>query len=199
MLTQTTIKVPAIIPADNTKYKCLSFFLFPFFLLSLNWERERERESIQWQYLGRVEGENGFTVYLAFSTDFFAEYFLWRASGILWGSAWRCLQSPVQELYFASSPRVLATASIHLVTTTAVLKPGSAFSPGAVATVSTPLVMPIAVLTTAFFIPISADEKGASGFRVLTNHLASFFFLRPVRRFVRTTIYIYLGEVTEYR
>ena len=29
-------------------------------------ERERERESIQWPYLGRVEGENGFTVYLAF-------------------------------------------------------------------------------------------------------------------------------------
>ena len=34
------------------------------------------------------------------------------------------------------------------------------------------------VLKTEFFIPISADEKGAtSGFRVLTNHLASFFFL----------------------
>ena len=126
------------------------------------------------QYLGRVERENSFKVYLAFSTGFFAEYFLWRVSGILWSSAWRRLLSPVQELYFTSSPGVLATASTHLVTPTAVLK-------------------------TAFFIPISADEKGASGFRILANHLASFFFLHSIRRFVRTTISIHPDEVMESR
>ena len=48
--------------------------------------------------------------------------------------------------------------------------------------------MATSVLKTAFFIPISADEKGASGFRVLANHLASFFFLHPVRWFIWTTI-----------
>ena len=72
--------------------------------------------------------------------------------------------SLVQELYFASSSGVLATVSTYLVTPTAVLKLNS-------------------------FFPISADEKGAiSVFRVLANHSASFFFLHPVRRFLRTTI-----------
>ena len=33
------------------------------------------------------------------------------------------------------------------------------------------------VLKTEFFFPISADEKGASGFRVLANHVPSFFSL----------------------
>ena len=51
--------------------------------------------------------------------------------------------------------------------------------------------------------PISADEKGATSvFRVLANHSASFFFLRPVRRFIRTTISIqyipfFINLVTE--
>ena len=45
------------------------------------------------------------------------------------------------------------------------------------------------ILKTEFFIPISSDEKGAtSGFRVLANHLASFFFLTLFRRFIRATI-----------
>ena len=54
-----------------------------------------------------------------------------------------------------------------------------------------------------FFIPISVDEKGCSFcFRILANHLASFFFLHPVRRFVRTTIFIqyipfFIHPVTE--
>ena len=43
----------------------------------------------------------------------------------------------VQELYFASSPGVLATVSTHLIT-------------------------PAVVLKIKFFIPISADEKGAT-------------------------------------
>ena len=60
----------------------------------------------------------------------------------------RRLLSLVQELYFASSPGVLATVSTNLVTTTAVLKLNSLFH-------------------------ISADEKGATSvFRVLANHSA---------------------------
>ena len=66
--------------------------------------------------------------------------------------------------------------------------------------------MPNAVLKTEFFTPISTDEKGATtGFRVLANHLASFFFFtlsddsfglhyEPLSLFS-----IHLGEVTEYR
>ena len=54
-----------------------------------------------------------------------------------------------------------------------------------------------------FFIPIFADEKGCYFcFRILANHLASFFFLHPVRRFVQTTISIqyipfFIHPVTE--
>ena len=53
------------------------------------------------------------------------------------------------------------------------------------------------------FFPISTDEKGATSvFRVLANHSASFFFLHPVRRFIRTTISIqyipfFIHPVTE--
>ena len=53
--------VSAILSADNIKVQ-MSFFLILFFLPSLNWKTERE--SIQWQWRG--EGENSFTVYLAF-------------------------------------------------------------------------------------------------------------------------------------
>ena len=53
------------------------------------------------------------------------------------------------------------------------------------------------------FFPISADKKGATSvFRVPANHSASFFFLHPIRRFVRTTISIqyipfFIHPVTE--
>ena len=154
----------------------MSFFL-PFSFLSsfvkLR-ERERERESIQLQYLGRMEGKMVLRLTSLLRRASSEISFLSWASGILWSSAWRHLLSLVQELYFASSPGVLGTVSTHYLTPTAVRK-------------------------TAFFIPISADEKGASGFRVLANHLASFFFLHPVRQFVRTTISIHPSEVMEYR
>ena len=156
MLSQTNIKVPAILSADNTKYKCFSFFLFPFFLLSLNWERERE--NIQLQYLGRVKGENGFKVYLAFRrVSSGSIFFLLRLAGFF--TAW--LEGTLSScpILFPLFLGVSVTVSIYLVTRIAVLKLGSASSPGVVATVSTPLVTPTAVLTTAFFIPISADEK----------------------------------------
>ena len=74
-------------------------------------------------------------------------------------------------------PGVSATISIHLVTPTAVLKLGSASSPGAWHQITRPLTA-TSVLKTEFFIPISTDERATiSSFRVLANHLASFFFL----------------------
>ena len=63
--------------------------------------------------------------------------------------------------------------------------------------------MATSVLKTDFLIPISADKKGCYFcFRVLANHSASFFFLYPVRRFIRTTISIqyilfFIHPVTE--
>ena len=60
---------------------------------------------------------------------------------------------PIQELYFCFFARGFGMRFARPLTVTSVLK-------------------------TEFFIPISADGKGAtSGFRVLANHLASFFFL----------------------
>ena len=153
---------------------------------------------MQWQYLGRVEGENGFKVYLAFQqVSSESIFFFYGLVGFC--TAW--LEGTLSScpILFPLFPIVSVTVSIHLVTPTAVLMPGSASSPGVVAIVSIPLVMPTAVLTTVFFIPISADEKGASGFWVLANHLSSFFFLHPVSWFVWTTISIHPGEVMEYR
>ena len=84
--------------------------------------------------------------------------------------------------------RFWQVVSTHLVTPTAVLKLGSASSPGVQHQITRPLTA-TSVLKTKFFIPISADEKVCYfRFRILANHLASFFFLHPVRRFVRTTI-----------
>ena len=98
-------------------------------------------------------------------TGFFWEYFLfYRLAGFYIAWLEGICHLLVQELYFTSSPGVLATVSTHLVTPTAVLKLISLF-------------------------PISADEKGVTSvFRVLANNSASFSFLHPVRRFVRTTI-----------
>ena len=76
MRTQANIKVLAILPADSLRHKCLSSFFFSLFSVFTLELRERERENIQWQYLGRVEGENGFKIYSASSTDFFWDFFL---------------------------------------------------------------------------------------------------------------------------
>ena len=63
--------------------------------------------------------------------------------------------------------------------------------PEFLAMVSTHFVTPTAVLKLNSFFLISTDEKGATSvFRVLANQSASFFFLYPVRWFIRTTISI---------
>ena len=142
----------------------MSFFFFLFFLLSLNWERERERESIQRQYLGRVEGENGFMLYLAFRRRVSSESIFFNGLVGFCGARF--------EACAISCPRAL----LHFFTRSLAWdSPFRSWRPP-----STKLI---------FFIPISADEKGCYlRFRILANHLASFFFLHPVRRFVRTTI-----------
>ena len=53
----------------------LSPFFFSFYFSTASFFKLRG-ESIKLLYLGEVEGENGFKVYLISSTVFFAEYFL---------------------------------------------------------------------------------------------------------------------------
>ena len=140
--------VSAILSADNIKIQ-MSFFLILFFLPSLNWEKEYVI-AILWKSVGR----NSLNVYLAFFfflAGSFWEYFLFYGLAGFYIARLECVCHLVQELS-SSSPGVLATVFTHLVTPTAVLK-------------------------LIFFIPISADGKRCYfRFRVLANHLASFFF-----------------------
>ena len=109
-------------------------------------------------------GRNSLKVYLAFWRVPSESIFFFTGSGIFLHLWLEGISSFCPRFYFASSPGDLATVSINLVTPTAVLK-------------------------LIFFIPISADEKGCYfRFGILANHLASFFFLHPIRRFVRTSI-----------
>ena len=133
-----------------------------------------------------MEGENGFKVYLASSTDFFLEFFFLRACGILYSLAWRhfIFLSKILSAFprsFGDSFNISGLSNCCPETRLCFF----ARSCG----IRSPVLSrrPLSSKT-AFFIPISADEKGASGFRVLANHLASFFFLHPVRRFILATI-----------
>ena len=84
---------------QQNPFRCLEFIKWIFSLYfysflhtynSLCFFLWIEKESIQLQYLGRVEGENGFKVYLAFrrvSSE--SIFFLLRASGILYSLAWK--------------------------------------------------------------------------------------------------------------
>ena len=144
-----------------------------------------------------MEGENGLKVYLAFFFFFFffggfllRVFSLLRASGILYSLAWRRLLSSCPR-FFSLFPGISATVSVHLITPTAVLKPGSASSSGVWHQIPVLSQWSLSWKLNSFF-PISADEKGATSvFRDLANHSASFSFLRPVRRFIRTTICLY--------
>ena len=153
--------VSAILSVDNIKIQ-MSFFLILFFLPSLNWERERE--SIQWQYLGRVEGENGFMVYLAFwwrvsSESIFFNRLVGFYRARLEASAISCPRALF--CFFTRSFGHSVHTSCH---TNCYPK-------------------------NWFLYPYFRWRKGCYfRFRVLANHLASFFFLHRVRRFVRTTI-----------
>ena len=105
--------------------------------------------------------------------------------------------------FFLLLPGISVTVSIHLITSTAVLKtPALLLRPGFGIRSRVLSQRPLSSKLNSFF-PISADEKGATSvFRVLANHSASFFFLHPVRRFIRTTISIqyipfFIHPVTE--
>ena len=67
--------------------------------------------------------------------------------------------------------------------------PGSASSPG-VWHVDSPVRSrrPLTSKLISFFLFPLTKKKATSVFRVIANHSASFSFLHPVRRFVRTTI-----------
>ena len=153
----------------------MSFFL-PFSFLSAFFklrERERERESIQLQYLGGVEGENGSKVYLAFRRVSSESIFLLlRASRILVQNSFRFSPEFRRQFQYIWSLQLLSWNPALLVASDNPSSPGDLCPENWI------------------LFPISADEKGASGFRVLANHLASFFFLHPVRRFTRTAISI---------
>ena len=167
----------------------MSFFLpfsFPSSFFKMERERERERERMQLQYIGGVEGENDFKVYLASSTGFFWDFFFFYGLA-RFCTAW--LEGPLSSCpkFLPLSPEFRRQfqyiSSLQLLSWNPVLLLG----PELWHQITRPLTA-TSVLKTAVFIPISADEKGASGFRVLANHLASFFFPHPVRRFVRSTV-----------
>ena len=128
--------VSAILSADNIKIQ-MSFFLILFFLPSLNWERERERDSIQCQYLGRVEEENGFTVYLTFRRRVSSESIFFNGLAGFYGARLEATAISCPRALFRFFARSLGH-SVH-----------------------TPC-HPNCCPKTKFFIPISADEKGAN-------------------------------------
>ena len=121
------------------------FLLFFFFLLSLNWEREYVIAILR-----KSVGRNSLKVYLVFRRVPSESIFFFYGLAGFYIAQLECVCHLIQEL--------------------------SASSPGVAATVFTHLVMPAATLKLIFFIPISTDKKGCYfRFRILANHLASFF------------------------
>ena len=120
-----------------------------YMLLSLNWEGE----SIQLQYLGRLERENGFKVQLACSTGFFAEYIL-----SFHGLAGFC-RAQLEGICYLLSKKFISVSS-----------------PGVSAWDSHVLLRrpPSWKLNSFFLFPLT--KKATSVFRVLANHSASFSF-----------------------
>ena len=90
--------------------------------------------------------------------------------------------------FFPLFPGISAAVSMHLITPTAILKTGSAYSPGVWHEIW-PSVHGVLCPENSILYPYFRWLKGCYfRFRILANHLASFFFLHPVRRFIRTTI-----------
>ena len=123
----------------------MSFFFFLFFLLSLNWEREYVIAILR-----KSVGRNRLNVHLAFFGGFLLRVFsLLRASGILHSSAWMCL---------SSCPRALCrffTWSLAWDSPVCSLRP---------------------LFQNWFPYPYFRWRKGGYfRFRVLANHIASFF------------------------
>ena len=86
--------------------------------------------------------------------------FSYGLAGFLYSLAWRHRLSPCLR-FFPLFPGISATVSIHLITPSAVLKPGSASSPGVWHHIPVLSRRPLSSKL-IFFIPISADKKGAT-------------------------------------
>ena len=166
-----TFNVSAILSADSIKYTnvfLLFSFLSSFFKLCVCVrEREREREIDIEREHTMGGGRKRFYRVLSFSTTgFYWEYFLWRVGGILWSSAWGVC-------YFLPKS---STSFLHPESGMRFSRPFTATS--------------VPKLISFFLFPLT-KKKATSVFRVLANRSASFSFLHPVRRFVRTTICSY--------
>ena len=129
------------------------------------------------QYLGRVDGENGLKVYLAFSTGFFLDFFSFTGerSSVEFGG-----KAPVTfcPKFFPLSSGVSALVSVHLATPTAVLKLNPFHGRACPKFYGIRSARPLtatSVIKTEFFFPLSSDEKGTtSGAKAPANHLAPY-------------------------
>ena len=126
-----------------------------------------------------MDGENGFKVYLAFSTGFFWDFFSFMGE--------RCSVEFGGKASVIFCPKILSALpwsfgdSFNTSCQANCCPKTESFSRSSLPGVfwhqiSTSL--SLSVLKIKFFFPISSDEKGTtSGFRVLANHFPSFFFL----------------------
>ena len=106
-----------------------------------------------------MEGENGFTVYLAFRRRVSSESIFFNGLEGFYGARLEGVCYLLSKSSISLLHPEFWQVSTHLVTPTAVLK-----------------------LNSSFLFPLT--KKGCYfRFRILANHLASFFFLHPVRRF----------------
>ena len=133
----------------------MSFFLSLFFLPTWNWERERERENVI-EVLRKGVRRNSLNVYLGF----------WRLPS---------------ESIFSFMDFFTALAWRHQFFLSKII---SAFSPGVWHEIRTCVyggLRPLNLFPYSYF---RWRKGGYFRFRVLANHLDSFFFLLPVSRFV---------------
>ena len=121
-----------------------------------------------------MDGENGFKVYLAFSTGFFWDFFSFTGERCSVEFGGKVLVNFLSENSFRTSPEfrrqfqyILSRQllSKNLIPFTGELARSFGIR-------STRPITATSVRKTKFVIPISSDEKGTtSGFRVLPNHL----------------------------
>ena len=146
---QTHIYYQRIIP----KYKCL-FSLFFSFLPSLNWER-----AYVIAILRKGGGRKQSYGLLSFLTGSFWEYFLFYGlAGFFYSMAWRHQLSSCPR-FFPLFSGILVAVSIHLITSTAVLKtPALLLRPEFGMRFARPFTA-TSVFKTDFFLSVSADEE----------------------------------------
>ena len=136
------------------------------------------------QYLGREKGENSLKAYLAFRRFLLRVFSLLRASGILYNLAWRHLL--VQDSFrfppeFRWQFQCILSRKLLSWNPALLLRPEFG--------IRSPSSHGDLCPENSILYPYFRWRKECYfRFRVLANHLASFFFLHMVRRFIRTTI-----------